>query len=328
MFRKAITEAFKWSLKWYFGSFSATAGTFFFFEKYLEFERLRSLRYAIAMFVLMFIIRAFIQYILKIDELEKIVTQKQKRIDIIENSNAKQDLIKKYNYYGEVLIALKDIFSQINKIKRSPDTTKKDISNQLIRVSNRLKSIFEKRLNKNYSVSIKVILKDEDLPINDSSEVTTLIRDEESYFERRDNAGNGNKHLIKENTCFKEILKNIEYPNKSFFFSNNLVNLENYCNSSVKDYGVMPKNIEDKKRDEYWTLPYKSEIVVPISPISYTSNERKNHFYGYLCVDCNETDGFHKKYDVHNLLGIADGVSDLLEQWLIIKHKENDQQTN
>ena len=75
-------------------------------------------------------------------------------------------------------------------------------------------------------------------------------------------------------------------------------------------------------------IAVKSEIVVPISPISYNSNARKNHFFGYLCVDCNEKDAFHKKYDVHNLLGLADGISDLLEQWLIIKHKENDEQGN
>ena len=323
-----MTEAFKWSIKWYFGSSSAAIGTFFFFEKYLDFERFRSIRYAIAMFALVFIIRAFIQYIQKIDELEKIVNRKQEKIEYFENSKAKDDLIKKHNYYGEVLIALKDIFSQINKIKRNSETTKKDISDQLIRVSNRLKSIFEKRLNKTYSVSIKVILKEPNVPITENSEIITLIRDEESYYERRDNASNGNKHTIKENTCFSQILKNIEYPNKSFFFSNDLVSSSNYCNSSEKDYGAMPKNVDNKKKEEYWTLPYKSEIVVPISPISYNSNARKNHFFGYLCVDCNEKDAFHKKYDVHNLLGLADGISDLLEQWLIIKHKENDEQGN
>lgn len=323
-----MTEAFKWSLKWYFGSFSATIATFFFFEKYLEFDRFRSIRYAVAMFALVFIARAIIQYIMKIDELEKIVNQKQEKLDYFENSHAKNDLIKKYNYYGEVLIALKDIFSQINKIKRNPNTQKKDISNQLIRTSNRIKSIFEKRLNKTYSVSIKVIVKENGVTITENSEITTLIRDEESYFERKDHASNGNKHTIKENTCFNEILKNIEYPNKSYFFSNNLINLVDYCNSSVKDYGTIPKDIDDQTRENYWTLPYKSEIVVPISPISYSSNTRKNHFFGYLCIDCNERDGFHKKYDVHNLLGLADGISDLLDKWLTLKHEENEERTS
>lgn len=328
MFKKAISEAFKWSLKWYFGSFSATVGTFFFFEKYLEFDRWRSLRYAIAMFGLVFMVRAFIQYVLKIDELEKVVNQKQKKLDYFENSQAKDDLIKKYNYYGEVLIALKEIFSQINKIKRNPSTTKKDISDQLIRTANRLKSLFEKRLNKTYSVSIKVIIKEKDIQISENSEITTLIRDEESYFQRKDHASNGSKHTIKENTCFNEILKNIEYPNKALFFSNNLVNLSDYHNSSVKDYGRMPRDIDDKTKEDYWTLPYKSEIVVPISPISFTSDTRKNHFFGYLCVDCDEINGFHKKYDMHNLLGVADGLSDLLEQWLTLKYKENEEQAD
>ncbi len=328
MFKRALTEAFHWSLKWYFGSSSTAIGTFFFFEKYLEFTRFRSIRYAVGMFLLVFIIRAFIQYILKIDELEKTVNQKQQKLEILQNSTVKSDLIKKHNYYGEVLISLKDIFSQINKLKRNKNTTKKDISDQLIRVSNRLKSIFEKRLNKTYSVSIKVILKEKNIPISENSEIITLIRDEESYFDRRDNSRNGNKHIIKENTCFNEILKNIESPNKSYFFSNNLVNSTNYSNSSVKDYGSVPPDIDDKDKNKYWTLPYKSEIVVPISPILFKSDERKNLFFGYLCVDCNEIDGFHKRYDVHNLLGLADGMSDLLEQWLQIKINEDDKQTN
>jgi|GEM_PF-2523118 len=323
-----MIEAFHWSAKWYLGSFAATIATFFFFQKTFGFTIVRSIRYGVAIFVVTFIIRAFMQYINKIDALEKTVNQKQEKLEYFENSRAKDDLIKKHNYYGEVLIALKDIFSQINKTKRSELTTKKDISDQLIRVSNRLKSIFEKRLNKTYSVSIKVILKEKGVPISENSEITTLIRDEESYFSRRDNASNGNKHTIKENTCFNEILKNIEYPSKSFFFSNNLINSSDYCNSSVKDYGTVPKDLDGKEKEEYWTLPYKSEIVVPISPISYKSNERKNHFYGYLCVDCDETDAFHKKYDTHNLLGLADGISDLLEQWLKLKFIEDDNQTS
>ncbi|QOD59367.1 hypothetical protein H9I45_08245 [Polaribacter haliotis] len=323
MFKKAIIEAFHWSMKWYFGSFAVAIATFFFFQKTLDFTTWRSIRYGLAIFTITFIVRAFIQYIQKIDDLEQTVNKKQEKIDVFEKSNSKSDLIKKYNYYGEVLIALKDIFSQINKIKRNENVTKKDISNQLIKLSNRLKSVFEKRFNNNYSISIKVILKEKDIPISENSEIITLIRDEESYFERRDNAKNNNKHIIKDNTCFSEILKNIESPNKAYFFSNNLPKSNNYCNSSEKDYGTMQKNLEEKEKLKYWTLPYKSELVVPISPISYNTNERKNHFFGYLCVDCNEIEGFHKKYDVHNLLGLADGISDLLEQWLILKIKEN-----
>lgn len=326
MFRKAIFEAFQWNYKFYLSSFSSSVGTFFFFEREFQFTTFRSLRYGIAIFAFSFIIRTIYNYIIKVDALEKVINEKDKTIEIIENSQSKYDLIRKHNYYGEVLIAMKDIFSQINKLKRNQDISKKDITDQLVRVSNRVKSIFEKRLNYNYSVSIKVIIKENDIPISENSEVETIIRDEASYFQRKDNVKNGHKHFIKDNTCYSEVMNNIEFPSKSFFISNNLVGLLGYINSSSKDYGNIPIDIENDKKEEYWTLPYKSEIVVPISPILHNSEKRKNHFYGFLCVDCDEKDAFHKKYDTSNLIGIADGLSDLLNIWVTIKNKEQNGQ--
>lgn len=43
MFKRGLKEAFEWSFKWYLGSFSTTVATFFFFEKYLEYDRTRSI---------------------------------------------------------------------------------------------------------------------------------------------------------------------------------------------------------------------------------------------------------------------------------------------
>ena len=65
MFKRAIIEAFHWNYKFYLSSFSASVGTFFFFEKNFGFTIFRSLRYGVALFVLSFIIRTVYNYILK-----------------------------------------------------------------------------------------------------------------------------------------------------------------------------------------------------------------------------------------------------------------------
>lgn len=334
MFKRVLNEAIKWNIKWFFGSITATVGTFMLMHNIFEYEILRSVKYGVFIFILVLMVKMITQYVKEIDNLEskleeqKVSIEEQKKsIDILDTTSNKKDLIKKYNYYGEVILALKDIFAQVNKIKRMDSPDKKIIYDQLIRTSNRTKAIFEKRFNYTYSVSIKVIEKNSNGTIDENSETQTIIRDEESYFKRKDNLKNGHKHLISENTCFWEILKNLNSPSKAYFFSNDLIPLLDYKNSSYKDYGNMPKDVEFRDRPKYWTLPYKSEIVVPISPLLYNTENRKEHFFGYLCVDCDELDGFHRKYDIENLMGIADGIYDLLEKWYLIKINENNEQT-
>lgn len=99
MFKKVLTEAFNWNLKWYLGSFSSSVMTFFFFEKYIEFERIRSFRYGVFIFLATFILRALIQYINKIDELEKIISQRDDQLDILNSKKRK----KKNTYFKQFL---------------------------------------------------------------------------------------------------------------------------------------------------------------------------------------------------------------------------------
>ncbi|CAM1347627.1 hypothetical protein [Tenacibaculum halocynthiae] len=330
MFKRALLQAIKWNYKFYLGSISTTVMTFFGLKNIFNFTILRSTRYGISILILSFIFRLLYEFILEINHLERKINdrdeklnEKDKRIDILDNSKSKKDLLSKYNYYGETLIKLKDSFGQINKLKRQENPTSEDITKTLVNLTNKLKHNFEKRANFNYSVSIKVIERDDDGTTNQQSELKTIARDEDSYFDRKDYDGNPQTHSIFENTCFLDIINNISSANKSFYLNNNLVLDKSYKNSSFKNYGNIPKDINVTEIEKYWTLPYKSEVVIPICPFYDKSNERINNLYGFLCIDCNEKNGFHKKYDPGMLIGICDGIYDILEKWYKINNNGN-----
>jgi len=310
MFKRTIHEAFKWSLKWYFGSISTSVMTFFLMEKYFEFERARSIKYGVFIFLFTFLIRVLIQYITEIDKLEDKITEKNNQLDLYNTKPKKDELIKSYNYYGETLILLKDSFSYVHKIRRQDNINNEQVIKALVSVSNKLKHIFEKRFDYTYSVSVKLLPKDNN-DVSENVEVVTICRDEDSYLRRKN--CNSVTHKIFENTCFNEILYNIDMVDKSFYFNNNLPVDKYYKNSSFKHYGKLPESATDSDRQRLWPLPYKSEIVVPIAPTLHSGNSRAKYFFGYLCVDCNEENAFHKKYDVGMIQGVADGLSDLLK---------------
>lgn len=311
MFKRTIKEAFKWSMKWYFGSFGSSIAIFFFMNKYFEFPYLRSVKYGVTLLVFSFLVKVVFQYLKEIDILEKTLKESQNKVELLDNKQNKKKLITRYSHYGETLILLGDTFSYINELKRKKSISEKELTKVLIQVCNKLKYIFEKRLNSIYSVSIKVSL--DKKVLSSDVEVTTICRDEDSYLNRT----NSKKisHKIIDNTCFNEILYNIDMPNKAFYFNNNLPNDKYYKNSSFNNYGSIPENATNSDRIRLWTLPYKSEIVVPITPTLHSENDRKRIFYGYLCIDCSEIDGFHKKYDIKMIKGISDGLSDLFKNW-------------
>jgi hypothetical protein len=313
MFKRTLIEAFKWSVKWYFSSISSAVATFFIMEKYFEFERLRSIKYGIAIFTLTMIFRVIVKYLQQIDNLERKINEKESQIDLLSTRRSKSNLLKGYNHYGEIILILKNIFSNVHNVRRGEEISNEHISGVLIQICNNLKHIFEKRIPDNtYSVCIKILTK-ENGEVDSSINVLTLCRDETSHYERKGQPSVN--HKIIENTCFNEILYNIDNPIKSFYYNDNLPQDKYYKNSSFKTYGPIPEGIPDEERSRYWTLPYMSEIVLPIAPTLHPSDNRRADFYGYLCVDCNEISGFHKKYDVGMLQGVADGLSDLIKLW-------------
>jgi hypothetical protein len=103
-------------------------------------------------------------------------------------------------------------------------------------------------------------------------------------------------------------------PQKSYYLNNRLPADITYKNSSFQVYGELPTGCDTPtKRRKAWRLPYRSEVVVPITPIVVIGGGRKKQFLGYLCVDCDSEDAFHDKYDVEMLRGVADGIYDLIK---------------
>lgn len=313
MFKKAITEAFQWSLKWYIGSFSTAIATFFFFEKYLEFERYRSYRYGAALFFATFIARAFIQYISKIDELEKQVNQKDEQLEILNTKKEKKKLLTANNFYGEAIIILKDIFAKIHYARKDNKIDKDELTKILMFLCNKLKELFEKRLNHNYSVCIKVLGPEVNLTeINPQTQVSTLCRDFKSWKSR--SQPQTVKHNIFENSCFLDIFHNIANVSKAHYLNNDLTEDRYYKNTSFQIYGEIPEEVTTiEERKKHWRLPYKSELVVPITPLEIDEDQRKHNFLGYLCVDCSDEEAFHSKYDTQMLKGVADGIYDIIK---------------
>lgn len=184
---------------------------------------------------------------------------------------------------------------------------------------NKIKELFEKRFNHTYSVSIKALGPEVDLnKIDPKTQVSTLFRDFNSYKSR--SQPKIIKHNIFENTCFIDIFYNINNVNKSHYLNNNLAEDKAYKNSSFQVYGELPEDISTiEERNKHWKLPYRSELVVPITPLEISDDNRIFNFLGFLCVDCNEEDAFHSKYDTQMLKGVADGIYDIIK----LKYSKN-----
>ncbi|NMH26497.1 hypothetical protein [Flavobacterium silvaticum] len=316
MFKSALSEAWKWSAKFYFGSFSTAIASFFVFHNILKFEFVWSIACGIGLVILSFFIKFLINYFTAVNKLQESLLEKERQLEVMTTDKERKKRLTSANHYGEAIMVLKDIFSKVHYLRKQDKIEKKEMMATLLFLCNNLKNIFERRFSNNYSVSIKVLSDDVDLSnITMHAQVITLCRDAKSY-KRRQN-GNDVIHNIFDNTCFNEIFHNIDNPQKAHYISNNLVADRYYKNSSFKVYGDIPDSCDtEEKRQPEWSLPYKSEVVVPITPLDSTEN-RKQQFLGYLCVDCNVTDSFHIKYDIEMLKGIADGIFD------IIKHNYN-----
>jgi hypothetical protein len=66
-------------------------------------------------------------------------------------------------------------------------------------------------------------------------------------------------------------------------------------------------------------LSYKSEIVVPIIPITRKLPNSYN-LLGFICVDCEIEDKFADElYSSAILEGVADGLYDVIEKYMTIK---------
>lgn len=146
----------------------------------------------------------------------------------------------------------------------------------------------------------------------------------------RDGRGNGNRakvdrvkieHFITENTDFLEIFERLSEGESGCFFSNDLLTIEDYKNSSLKrinkDKSPFFKYAQasmDVKEDK-WPLLYRSAIVVPICPGAMTPNLEDGTFIGFLCIDHSNKDIFDD-IDIDIAYGFADALYDVLNRYI------------
>ncbi|MEZ4788406.1 MAG: hypothetical protein R2811_00120 [Flavobacteriales bacterium] len=310
MFKRAVSRAFAVNWGWYFGSFSSSLATLTVVYKYLTENWLWVAGLTLGMFLFTLSIRVVIEYGRELEEALTKVQGQQEQIDQLKKD--KKRILEQYEHYGESIIILKDSFSSINRLRRLGLNADSDLAPVMALCCNELKKLFEKRFPSfSYSVCIKVLGKDVDLTkVTAHAEVLTLCRDEESYKKRSTQAVI--VHNIFENTCFDYIFHRLGDTAKSHYLNNDIPADLNYMNTSAKVWGELPDTDDIQERRKLWPLPYRSEIVVPITPIIPDEEGTPKQFLGFMCVDCNAENGFHKKYDAQLLRGVADGLFDLV----------------
>jgi len=207
--------------------------------------------------------------------------------------------------YGEAIIILKEIFAEINFLRKKEKYDDDDLMKTLSYLCDNLKKLFDNKNMCKCSVSIKVPIKG---AVTENTSVKNLCRDSEHHLIRDTEKYKEVDHTIIGNTAYRKILNNVLRKSKNgfYYFNNNITKTIDYDNTSKEVY---PDGI----------LPYKSEIVVPIIP-SLSSVNNIYDLIGFLCVDCNEIDRFNEKYDTVLIEGVADGIYDILSKYIIKKN--------
>ena len=214
--------------------------------------------------------------------------------------------------YGRALPIINDGFSQVHDAMREclddqdiPLKVGKSVCETLVsRVAEAMSLVAGTRC----SAAIKVLARD--VGANKAYAVT-FARSENTRRKRCSVDGPDYKHYIDDNTDFRQILENISTYQGRFFFANHLSLLYGYTNTSFKTYGKPHSNVI--LRVLWWPLPYKSSIVVPICP-DIAEKKREDLLAGFLCIDARRPGAFRRNFDTDLLVGVADGVYNLLRR--------------
>lgn len=232
-------------------------------------------------------------------------------------------LIKRESVYGNAIVLLAEGYSEIHK-HSNIETTPVETKTILTKFCNNIKEIFDYKTKSSSSVSIKVIadFHHQGNVANLSSRVENLVRDSDSESRNSPNY-HAIEHTIAKNSCYQRILTNFMSGNKKdklYFLSNDLPGENEYENSSFELHQEFVNNYKDdkKKRREHWPLPYKSELVLPISAWD-VKKEDELAIIGFLCIDCQleNKEVFNQEYDVKMIKGIADGLYDFIKTKVI-----------
>lgn len=200
--------------------------------------------------------------------------------------------------WGEVVKVLADVYAQIHEIEREETITEKDVADVLGTFCNKVKQLFDKKTNSDCCVSIK-------LPIShysDSGEwqsiqVRNVSRDQKHISDRDTQDYKNSNHDIIGNTAYSYVISMVvkDSSKPKVYLENNVKDVANYLTTSCRQ-----------------TIPYESELVVPIIPSRYKKIS-DIYFGGFLCVDSNKRNAFDAEhYDIPMTVGLADGLYSIM----------------
>jgi hypothetical protein len=278
-------------------------------------------KYYIVFFGLSLLVLIFINLYLTI----KINNQKtqwlSEKEQLMSTHSIEKKVLERSARYADVIPTLNRAFCTLDETLRNKETTKKDFLTAFDVYCTKLAVAFKHITGKDCGVCIKVNNNPPESEINKNNPVFSYI----SFDLSRDNLVEGREykdeilHEYKKNTDFDKIFKNINTDKGKYFFSNNLLTLPLYNNTSFERYEFpytgFPPNTSYEEKTKNWPLKYQSTIVAPICP-SIADHRKKEKLLGFLCVDSNFTDIFNEAQDTELLIGCADGMWNVLYEFL------------
>jgi hypothetical protein len=226
--------------------------------------------------------------------------------------------------YAEVLTTLNHTFRMLQQLACNDVTSVDEIKSGCARITTHTAHALAVTTGTKCSVCIKVL--EDDLSDENRSkarpEVRTLCRDDGSERQRKLSDAAGTHHWIDQNTDFYELHKNAGKLGGGSFFSNNLPGYNGYVNSSYEIYGKPNQStfLTNLFPSLFWTLPYKSSVVIPISVSEPGAREDvPQSVVGYLCVDSKSRGAFSKRYDPELLAGLGECLYPILNRYCDLK---------
>lgn len=278
MFKLFLFDFFTGKLwKWLFGGVGGLLGIFLIGKNFLSLNIFYSLILGVGIFIAIFFV-AFLRYVM-------INTHRR-------------------NPYGDAIVLLKDGFARINELKRTSSTDPEQIMNALVQMCDSLKAVFDRLTKTNCSISIKLPLRDE--PISNNATVENICRDYQHYLLRNTDEYKKLIHYVNGNTPYRIIINRVLNGNRKEFY---------YLNNDVP--GTIDYESTSKPAYIQGVLPYKSELVYPILPMSEPKEKTeegkmKYEIWGFLCIDCPKKHRFNNGYHVQIVEGVADGLFDVI----------------
>ena len=210
--------------------------------------------------------------------------------------------------WGEIVKVLAEVYAYIHEIERKEEVTEKDIADVLSFFCGRVKTLFDKKTNSDCCVSIKVPISHySDKGEWQSIQVKNVSRDQKHISDRDTTDYKNANHDVVGNTAYSYVISMVikESSKPRVYLDNDVQANPNYLTSSGRN-----------------TIPYKSELVVPIIPSRYKKLE-DIYFGGFLCVDSDKKGSFDAKhYDIPMTMGLADGLYAIMQRLIEIQNKQ------